>query len=183
LGTGQWRFEKATSMYAWNPFMNNFSPSGTGGLQDIPAYVNVTTYEYGMIACTLYCAKGTQCPYSKDFPTFNPALVRKEAHVPMDYISPAVLQHIQDSRAVKCVKFGNIYQPPEGEKYCFLCPNEDLELTQPVVGVDHFNEIVFTTAFGPSVAALWAILIFEHIVFIIKFFVMAMVLPSGISFY
>jgi hypothetical protein len=58
-----------------------------------------------------------------------------------------------------------------------------LELTQPVVGVDHFNEIVFTTAFGPSVAALWAILIFEHIVFIIKFFVMAMVLPSGISFY
>lgn len=181
LGTGEWRFETATSFYAWNPFMDNFAPTPSAALQDIPAYIDVTTYEYGMIACTLLCAKGVQCPYSKEFPMFNPALQRKQAYLPVDYISPDVLQQIQASKTVKCEKVSGRFQPPEGKKYCFLCPSESLELTQPVVGTDNFNEIVFTTAFGPSVAALWAILIFEHIIFIIKFFVMAMVIAQFLN--
>jgi hypothetical protein len=101
----------------------------------------------------------------------------------MDYISPETLQSIQASKTVKCEKNGGEYRPPTGKEYCFLCPSEDLELTVPVVGADNFNEIVLTTVFGPNVAGVWAILIFEHIVFIIKFFVMALVflLPSSQS--
>jgi hypothetical protein len=175
LGSGQWRYEKATPLYAWNPFMNNFGPSSSSGIHDIPAYVDTTTYEYGMISCTLFCTTPETCPYSKDNPKFNPELRRVQQHVPMDYISPATLQAIQDSKSVKCVKIGGNYKPPQGKDFCFVCTSEDLELTVPVIGVDNFNEIVFTTAFGPSVAALWTILIFEHLVFIIKFFVMALV--------
>jgi hypothetical protein len=175
LGSGQWRFEKATPLYAWNPFMNNFGPSSTSSIQDIPAYVDVSTYEYGMISCTLVCKDPSTCPYSRTNPTFNPALRRVQPHVPMDYIPPETLQRIQDARAVKCIKSGSNYRTPDDKDYCFICASEDLELTTPVVGQDNFNEIVFTTTFGPSVAALWSILVFEHIIFIIKFFVMALV--------
>jgi hypothetical protein len=128
-----------------------------------------------MISCTLFCTTPETCPYSKDNPKFNPELRRVKQHVPMDYISPATLQAIQDSKSVKCVKSDGNYKPPQGKDFCFVCASEDLELTVPVIGVDNFNEIVFTTAFGPSVAALWTILIFEHLVFMIKFFVMALV--------
>jgi hypothetical protein len=175
LGSGEWHFDTPTQFYAWNPFMSNQPSTPSGDLQDIPAYMDITTYEYGMIACTLLCAKGVVCPYSKNFPMFNPELQRKQAHLPMDYISPDKLLQIQASRSVSCVKVGSNFQPPEGKDYCFLCPSTALELTQPVIGADHYNEIVFTTAFGPSVAALWTILVFEHIIFVIKFFVMAMV--------
>jgi hypothetical protein len=175
MGSGQWRYDKPTPLYAWNPFMNNFGPSSTSSIQDIPAYTNVTTYEYGMISCTLVCKDGETCPYSKSNPKFNPELIRKQPYQPMDYISPETLQSIQASKTVKCEKNGGGYQPPAGKEYCFLCPSEDLELTVPVVGTDNFNEIVLTTAFGPNVAGVWAILIFEHVIFIIKFFVMALV--------
>jgi len=174
LGSGQWRFETATQIYAWNPFLNNFASSGN--ISDFPAYTSVKTYEYGMIACTLLCAPGVECPYSQKQPKFNPQLQREESFKPMDYISPSLLNQIQLSASVKCVKDDKlVYGPPGDNKYCFLCPSEDLELTVPVVGLDNFNEIVFTTAFGPSVAALWSVLIFEHVVFFIKFLVMALI--------
>jgi hypothetical protein len=174
LGSGQWRFETATQIYAWNPFLNNFASSGN--ISDFPAYTSVKTYEYGMIACTLLCAPGVECPYSQKQPKFNPQLQREESFKPMDYISPSLLNQIQLSASVKCVKDDKlVYGPPGDNKYCFLCPSEDLELTVPVIGLDNFNEIVFTTAFGPSVAALWSVLIFEHVVFFIKFLVMALV--------
>jgi hypothetical protein len=186
MGTGEWRFEKPTQFYAWNPFLNNFpaspppQPSPTNPLVNTPAYRSVETYEYGMVSCSLICDNKDNCPYSRDNPTFNPKLQREVAFKPMDYISPATLKAIQDKSEVKCLKRNNQYGPPEGEPYCFLCPSVDLQLTQLVVGADFYNEIVFTTSFGPTVAVLWSILVFEHVIFMIKFVVMAVVRPPPI---
>jgi len=155
--------------------LNNFPSNSSGGSQNIPAYVDVITSEYGHIACTLLCTDDKKCPYAKSNPTFNPELQRKESFLPMDYISPDDLRKIQAASSVKCVRTNGAYKPPKGEDFCFLCASEELELSVPVIGLDYFNEIVFTTAFGPSVAVLWAVLVFEHIVFAIKFFVMALI--------
>lgn len=173
MGTGEWRFETPTQMFAWNPFLPSLP--ATDPPVESPAYTRVTTNEYGMMSCTLFCASKADCPYSRDNPTFNPKLSRDVPFKPMDYISPDKLKAIQDSKSVKCVKSGTTYAPPPGKDYCFLCPSVELDLTQLVVGVDFFNEIVFTTAFGPTVAVVWAVLIFEHIIFAIKFFVMAVI--------
>jgi len=157
-------------------FLNNFPSNSNGGIQGIPAYVDTKTNDYGHIACTLLCAKDVVCPYHKTNPTFNPELQRQQSYKPMDYISPAELQEIQAARDVKCEKKGNNFVVPEGKgKYCFLCASEELGLTVPVIGADNFNEIVFTTSFGPSVGVLWSVLVFEHIVFAIKFFVMSLI--------
>jgi hypothetical protein len=183
LGSGEWRFTTPTVMHAWNPFMNPF-PSPPSFNSEPPAYVPVRTSEYGMISCSLICDSKSVCPYSRNSPTFNPRLKRERAFRPMDYISPADLEEIQKAKDVVCIKGADQqFRPPAGSKYCFLCPDENLVPTQLVVGVDNFNEIVFTTAFGPSVAVLWTVLIFEHIVFVIKFFVMAIVsvLPPCIN--
>ena len=180
MGTGEWRFAQPTPMYAWNPFLSNrpnpqTPPPANNPLLNIPANVEVRTLEYGMISCSLFCAKDVVCPYSQRFPKFNPKLQRSDVFKPMDYIDPAVFRTIQAARDVACVKVGNQYRPPGNAAYCFLCPSEQLSLTPLTGGDDVFNEIVFTTLFGPSVAVLWAILIFEHVVFGIKFIVMAMV--------
>jgi hypothetical protein len=178
LGSGEWRYDKPTPFYAHNPFLNNFPSNSNGGIQGIPSYVDTKTNDYGHIACTLLCAKDVVCPYHKTNPTFNPELRRQQSYKPMDYISPAQLQEIQAARDVKCEKKGNNFVVPEGKgKYCFLCASEELGLTVPVIGADNFNEIVFTTSFGPSVGVLWSVLVFEHIVFAIKFFVMSLVYP------
>jgi hypothetical protein len=177
LGSGEWRYQTPTEIFAWNPFLNNFPSSGS---QDIPAYQRTTVYDYGMMSCTLLCdpKKVPSCPYSKTNPTFNPKVGRSDAFKPMDYIDPDQLGKIQASQSVKCVLgANNVYQPPEDSihGYCFLCPETNLALTVPVTGADYFNEVVFSTMFGPSVAAVWAVLVFEHIILIIKFIVMAMV--------
>lgn len=183
MGSGEWRFGSATQIYAWNPFLNNFAPpppspllNPQNPLLDVPAYRDVRTSEYGMMSCTLFCRDSSRCPYSQDNPRFNPKLRRDDDYRPMDYISPQQLRDIQNARDVSCVKSGgNQYSPPTGQNYCFLCPSADLELTPLAGGVDIYNEIVFTTLFGPSVAVVWSILIFEHIVLFIKFIVMAAV--------
>jgi hypothetical protein len=141
------------------------------------AYVPRSMYEYGMISCTLVCKDKAACPYAKENPKFNPLLKRKDPFKPEDYIAPGTLKAIQDSQTVACVKSGSGYAPPANQDYCFLCPSVDLSLTPLFAGSDDFNEIVFTTKHGPTVAVLWTILIFEHVVFIIKFFVMAVVHP------
>lgn len=166
MGTGEWHFEKPTQVYAWNPFL----PSGD---------VISSMYEYGMISCTLFCKDKAACPYSKENPKFNPLLKRKDPFKPEDYIAPATLKAIQDSQSVVCEKQkSGSYAPPSGKDYCFLCPSADLSLTPLFAPSDDYNEIVFTTKNGPTVAVLWTILIFEHVVFIIKFFVMAVVRPQ-----
>lgn len=135
-----------------------------------------------MMSCSLFCdpAQVPICPYSKTNPTFNPKVARSDAFKPMDYIDPDQLQKIQASQSVKCVlNAKGEYQPPASSAYCFVCPDTDLALTVPVTQLDVYNEIVFTTMFGPSAAALWTILIFEHIVLIIKFIVMALVSPPS----
>ena len=176
LGSGEWRYQTPTEIFAWNPFLNNFPSSGS---QDIPAYQRTTVNDYGMMSCSLFCdpKKVPSCPYSKTNPTFNPKVARSDAFKPMDYIDPVQLGKIQASQSVKCELKDTGYQPPEGSihGYCFLCPETNLVLTVPVTGVDYYNEVVFSTMFGPSVAAVWAVLVFEHIILIIKFIVMAMV--------
>lgn len=188
MGSGEWRFGSATQMYAWNPFLNNVAtpaplPADSNPLLNVPAYRDVRTSEYGMMSCTLFCRDRKRCPYSQDNPKFHPKVKRDETFRPMDYISPQELADIQNARDVTCVKgSNNQYGPPTGQNYCFVCPSADLELTPLAGGVDNYNEIVFTTLFGPTVAVVWSILIFEHIVLCIKFIVMAAVRPYSSPF-
>jgi len=203
LGSGQWS-RSGLSFQIFNPYVDQTlqpSPVTFAQNQDYGAVfcrlgctkadgTNARAAFSGLIATfngdsSLPDQDANLCPYS--FPAnakeaaFDPTTNEKSVGVPKDYIPYQVLnalaktasQNIQCSAATPTDPVGT---PPVGKPYCFDCS----VLSEPQFSANvpqylpHF--IVFNSLNGPNVVGLlWAIFIFEHLVLMIKVFVMALV--------
>ena len=199
VGTGQWS-KAGLSFQIFNPFVDvtlqpppvTFAKNQDYGAINCRLGCNdnltpelITAFYANPADTSLPDKNANLCPYR--FPktsseaNFDPTLNSGTVGVPVDYIPYQVLNALRKTaqQNIQCTPVNPkavVGVPPVDKPYCFDCSvleeppfSYNVPLFQP-------QFIVFNSLNGPNVVGLlWAIFIFEHLVLVIKVFVMAVV--------